>query len=112
MTGISALGVGSGLNLGSLLDKLAAAEKQRLQPLKRLEASYETKLSAYGKLQDALGQLKSAAKALGESSLYQRVTVATDSNALSATASDKAVPGHYQVRVTQLARTNAGDRRR
>lgn len=97
------LGIGSGLNLGSLLDKLAQSEQQRLLPLKSREISYTTKLSAYGQLQGALGQLKAAAAALGESPLYHGVTVSTASAAFSATASSESIPGRYQIAVTQLA---------
>ncbi|WP_275950847.1 flagellar cap protein FliD N-terminal domain-containing protein, partial [Cupriavidus yeoncheonensis] len=50
MTTISNLGVGSGLDLSSLLDQLSASEQAPLTAIQDQETSYSTKLSAYGQL--------------------------------------------------------------
>ncbi|MEB0164749.1 flagellar cap protein FliD N-terminal domain-containing protein, partial [Glaciimonas sp. CA11.2] len=50
MTGIVTDGIGSGLQLGPLLDQLKAAEQIPLQALQAQSVSYTSKLSAYGTL--------------------------------------------------------------
>ena len=57
MATISNLGVGSGLDLNSLLDQLTTAEQAPLTVLKQQQASYQTRLSAYGQLQSMLAAI-------------------------------------------------------
>jgi flagellar hook-associated protein 2 len=54
MASISSLGIGSGLDLNALLDKLSKAEQQRLTPYTSQQTSYNAKLTAYGTLKGAL----------------------------------------------------------
>ena len=54
MASISTLGVGSGLQLGDILDSLTAAQKAQLTPISKQQTSYTAKLSAYGTLKSAL----------------------------------------------------------
>lgn len=102
-----ALGIGSGLQLGSLLEQLAQSEQKRLIPLKTQQASYQAELTAYGRLQGALDGLMSATKALGEASLYSAVEISSEAESFTATASSKAVTGHYQIDINQLARAQS-----
>jgi flagellar hook-associated protein 2 len=104
---ITSLGVGSGLDLGSLLDSLQSAEQQRMQPLQTQESSYETQLSAYGQLQSALQSMQKAADALGQTSLYQGTKFSSDASAFSVQGSDQAVPGQYSINVGQLAQAQS-----
>ena len=48
MASITSLGVGSGLDLNTLLTKLSAAESKPLDLLKNKQAAYRAKVSAYG----------------------------------------------------------------
>lgn len=108
MASISTLGVGSGLNLSSLLDQLTTAEQAPLTAIKNQQSSYQTKLSAYGQLQSMLGALAGSANQLGKPSFFQ-TTTATSSNTaiLSATGSGSAAAGSYNVNVTQLAQAQS-----
>lgn len=54
MASISTLGVGSGLDLSSILDSLETAEKASLDPISTQQTAYTAKLSAYGTLKSAL----------------------------------------------------------
>ncbi|MBS64210.1 flagellar filament capping protein FliD [Salinisphaera sp.] len=103
----SSLGIGSGLDLSSLLDGLRSSEQQRLVPLQRQASSYNTKLSAYGTLQSSLANFQTAAEALGKASLYEGVKTTTDSDAFKAVANEKADPGSYSIEVQQLARSQS-----
>ena len=103
----SSLGIGSGLDLSSLLDGLRSSEQQRLVPLQKQASSYNTKLSAYGTLQSSLANFQTSAEALGKASLYDGVKTTTDSDAFTAVAGEKADPGSYSIEVDQLARSQS-----
>lgn len=64
MASISSLGVGSGMELSSLLTSLSNAEQARLTPLTTQQTSYKSKLTAYGILQSALAKVETASAAL------------------------------------------------
>ncbi|SEF26860.1 flagellar filament capping protein FliD [Variovorax sp. NFACC27] len=104
MATISSLGVGANLDLASLLTQLETAEKQPMVALQAKAKSYTSKLSAYGTIQSALATLQTAAKKLGDPTLFQSVTgTPTVSGILSATATDASAAGNYTIDVTQLA---------
>ncbi|MCM5703656.1 flagellar filament capping protein FliD [Larsenimonas salina] len=103
MASISSLGVGSGLDLGSLLNQLQSAESSRLTPIKTQQNSYNAKLTGYGKLSSALESFQTAAKALGDPSLYKSKSAASESTAFSQTLSENAQEGSYSVKVNRLA---------
>ncbi|MDA3921250.1 MAG: flagellar filament capping protein FliD [Salinisphaera sp.] len=100
---ISSLGVGSGLDLSSLLDKLKSSQQARLQPLNTKETSYNAQLTAYGQVKGALDNLKTAAVALNSSDLFQSTSANVVGSAFTATTASGAVPGSYAVQVNQLA---------
>ena len=104
MATISALGIGSGLDLNGLLDQLDAAEREKLVPIVRAKKSYEAKISAYGTLRSALAQFQSAANKLDKAGLFDSVKSSVAGTALTAAAGDGAQIGTYQVEVSQLAR--------
>lgn len=108
MTAISNLGVGSGLDLSTLLDNLTTAEQAPLTAIKQQQSSYQTKLSAYGQLQSMLGAFQGTANQLAKPSFFNAAT-ATSSNTgvLGATGSNTAAAGTYSVNVTQLAQAQS-----
>jgi flagellar hook-associated protein 2 len=108
MASISNLGVGSGLELSSLLTQLTAAERQPLVALSARAASFTTKLSAYGTLQSSVGALQAASAKLSSLSLFQGVKAASSFNTvLTATAETTAVAGSYAINVSQLAQAQS-----
>jgi flagellar hook-associated protein 2 len=104
MATVSSLGIGSGLDLSTLLDNLTTAEKARLTPITAAQTSYSAKLTAYGTLQSALQTFADAATALSSTNTYG-ATTATSNNtsAFSATTTTGAAAGKYSVSITQLA---------
>ncbi|NMM05797.1 flagellar filament capping protein FliD [Polaromonas sp.] len=108
MASISSLGVGSNLELSSLLAQLTTAEKLPLRALDAKAASYTTKLSAYGTLQNSLGALQSASAKLSSLGLFQGVKAASSfTTVLTASAETTAVAGSYAINVTQLAQAQS-----
>jgi flagellar hook-associated protein 2 len=108
MASITSLGVGSNLNLSDLLKSLETNQKQPLIALKDRAASYTTKLSAYGKLQDSLGALQTAASRLGSLNLFQGVKASSSfTTVLTASATTSAAGGSYAINVSQLAQSQS-----
>lgn len=103
MASISSLGIGSGLDLNGLLDQLRSAERQKLQPIAQQKAQQEAKISAYGRLKAGVDKLQGAAQALNDSALYQKLTATVQGDGLSASASDTASPGRYDIVVNTVA---------
>ena len=108
MATVSSLGIGSGLDLNSLLAGLKSAEQAPLAAIQRQQASYTTKLTAYGQLNSALGSLQAAAAALAKPELFQGVKASsTAPEVLTATAAATAQSGTYALNVTQLAQAQS-----
>ncbi|MFA5496235.1 MAG: flagellar cap protein FliD N-terminal domain-containing protein, partial [Porticoccaceae bacterium] len=103
MATISALGIGSGLDLNGLLDELEVAERHKLAPLTQQKNSYEAKISSYGKLKSALTQFQAAAGKLSEAEAFKGVKSTVTGSALGATAGSGAGAGTFQVEVVELA---------
>ncbi|ERK17902.1 Flagellar hook-associated protein FliD [Pantoea sp. AS-PWVM4] len=103
MASISTLGVGSGLDLSSILDSLETAEKASLDPISTQQTAYTAKLSAYGTLKSALTTFQTANTALNDADLFTATSATSSSSAFSATTSGSTVAGNYTISVSQLA---------
>ncbi|WP_372873872.1 flagellar filament capping protein FliD [Pseudomonas sp.] len=103
MAGIT--GIGSGLDINSIVGALINAEKAPKQAqLARLEKASTTKFSALGQLKGALGTFQTAMKNLNSPALFEkRTATSSNSSALTATASKTALAGSYKVTVERLA---------
>ncbi|PRY64250.1 flagellar hook-associated protein 2 [Vreelandella songnenensis] len=104
MASISALGVGSGLDLSGLVDQLKAAERQKLVPILEQQSAQKTKISAYGRLQSAMDRVQTAVVKLNDLATFKQQKSTVTGEGVLAAASEKANPGRYEVTVTQLAR--------
>jgi flagellar hook-associated protein 2 len=105
MAGIQASGVGSGLDINSLVTQLVSAENaSRSAPLLRREAAATTKISALGTLKGALSAFKGALTPLRNIDVFSvRKATSADTTRFTATASSAAAAGNYDVEVLNLA---------
>ncbi|EPR1855355.1 flagellar filament capping protein FliD [Shigella flexneri] len=103
MASISSLGVGSGLDLSSILDSLTAAQKATLTPISNQQSSFTAKLSAYGTLKSALTTFQTANTALSKADLFSTTSTTSSTTAFSATTAGNAIAGKYTISVTHLA---------
>ncbi len=103
MASITSLGIGSGLDLNSLLDKLTKAEQGRLTPYVNQQSSYKAQLTAFGTLKSALSKFDDLSAALAKNDFFSATTINSDSKAFSASSSASAQPGNYTILVEQLA---------
>ncbi len=101
---LSSPGIGSGLNVNDIVDKLMAAEAAPLSGYDKKTASFQSKVSAFGQLSGAVGVFQSALAGLNSASAFKALsTTVGNKDLLSATASGKAVAGNYRINVSQLA---------
>ncbi|MGF6562101.1 flagellar filament capping protein FliD [Erwinia aphidicola] len=103
MASISTLGIGSGLDLSSILDSMQAAEKAALKPISTQQTAYTSKLSAYSTMKSALTTFQTANTKLNDATLFSANKIVSSSTAFSATSTTGAVAGKYTIAVTQLA---------
>jgi len=100
---VSAAGVGSGLDVSSLVSQLMAVEQQPLTLLSQQEAADQAKLTSLGTVKGALSALQTSAQALSSASSAAYTATASNSSVLTGTADSTAIAGSYTVGVTQLA---------
>lgn len=112
MASISSIGLGSGLEVEKIITQLVALETSRLTPLKSQASLIQSRISTVSQLKSLTSTLQDKLKDLADASKWSSATKATSSNAtaitaLTNTSSDgttpKAVPGSYNISVTQLA---------
>jgi len=101
---ISSTGIGSGLDVSSIVSQLVALEKRPLTTLQTAASRIQTQISTYGQVQSLMSDLSAAATALTKTSLWTQNT-ATSSNAstLTTVAKAGAASGTYSIQVNQLA---------
>lgn len=102
--GLTAGGIGSGLDIDGLVGQLMAVEQRPLTTLARKEASYQAKLSAFGQLKSALSSLQTAANGLKDATKFSatKATVGADA-AFTASSTSSASATTYSIEVKQLA---------
>lgn len=105
---ISSTGVGSGLDVQSIVSQLVAIEKQPLKQLQTKAATFQTQLSTYGKIKSQASALGDAAALLaGASGWNAQKASSSNSAAVSVTASSSAAASSMGVEVSQLARAQS-----
>jgi len=108
MAGISAGGIGSGLDVTGLVRQLVDAERApALSRLQKQEAKADLRISAFGNLTNALDAFKtSLAQLQTAASFNARMAVSGNDGLLKATASSTASAGEFSVEVKALAQTS------
>ena len=105
MANISSIGVGSGLDLSTLLDGLRTSEESVLSTITQRKSTENARLSAYGQLSSAIEKLQTAAKAFEGDTTFGQYTASQTGDSFSASASSTAVAGSYRIKVESLAST-------
>ncbi|MGQ0708854.1 MAG: flagellar filament capping protein FliD [Rhodoferax sp.] len=105
---ITSQGIGSGLDVNSIVSQLVAIEKQPLKQLQTKASSLQTQLSQYGTLKSQASTLGDAAAALAQTSGWN-LQKATSSNTTAVTVSLAAntTATSLSVEVSQLAQTQS-----
>ncbi|MBV5296810.1 MAG: flagellar filament capping protein FliD [Rhodoferax sp.] len=108
MASISSVGIGSGLDVKSIVSQLVALEQKPLDKLKLAGTTVDTKISAFGEFKSMFSTLASAASSLNSLTTWNAVT-ATSSNtsAVTATALGGTAASNFSVEVLTLAKTQS-----
>ena len=105
---LNSAGIGSGLDVNSIVTQLMAVESRPLTLLQRQASSLQTELSAYGSMKSQFSTLGDKVTALLSSSLWTATTAASDDSASVKVASaSNAQSGSYAVTVGALACSQA-----
>jgi len=101
---ISSPGVGSGLDINSIVTQLVEVEKQPLKTLQTKAAKLETQLSAFATVKSQLASLGDAASDLLSTDTWGAKTFSSsDTAAVTGTASTSSIASSFSMSVTQLA---------
>ena len=101
---ISSPGIGSGLDVNSIVTQLVELERRPIAALQEKKTKLNTQLSSFGLLQSYTANVQSVAAQLGKADFWTKsIASSSDSTAVAATALASAVPASYSVEVLSLA---------
>ncbi|WP_374338128.1 flagellar filament capping protein FliD [Methyloversatilis sp.] len=104
MATITSTGLGSGLDVESLVSSLMAIEQRPITLLAQKEATAQAKISAYGSLKGVLSSLQTAAQSISTTASFSaRKATISNSEVATVAATTSAVAGSYAVSVNTLA---------
>ncbi len=105
MASISVSGIGSGLDIASLVDQLVTAERTPVENrLNTKEATVQAKLSAYGMLKSALSSFQTTVSGLSDVNAFLGLkATSSDSSVVGVSTTSSAISGNYSVEVSTLA---------
>jgi len=109
MAAISSLGIGSGLDLNSLVSGLIEAERApTTNRLARKQQTLNTELSAFGLLRSSLSQFQSSLSGLQSGAAFNAKDISlSDTAVFSATVENNAAIGSYSIEVSALAKAHS-----
>jgi len=96
----------NGIDWGTVLNAVITQERQPIDYLASQQTALKTQSSAFATLASRLGALESVADALTRAAAFgARTASTTDDTVVGASATTGAVPGTYDITVTELARS-------
>lgn len=105
---ISSTGIGSGLDVKSIVSQLVELEKRPLTKLQTTAASIQTRISAYADVKSLVSTFSDAASKLTlDSSWNVLSTTSSNPNAVSASVTGLATATSFSMEVQQLARVQS-----
>lgn len=108
MATISSPGIGSGLDIKSIVSQLVALEKAPLTKLQAKEAAVQAKISIYGQAKSLVSALSDAASKLASLTGWNAVTAtSSDATFVTASAVGGTLPGSFNVQVQALAQAQS-----
>lgn len=108
MATISSLGLGSGLDVESIITKLVSLDQQPIVNINKTTAGLKTQLSTYGQIQSALSTLRDASAKLTNPDTWAGAKAGiSDATAASVTASGGAAIGNVSLEVSSLAQSQS-----
>ena len=105
---ISSAGIGSGIDINSLVQQLVEAEgSNKSNRINLKEAEYQADISAFGSLKGALSIFQQAVQGLQDAADFQnRSATSSNTEVFTASADETADFSQYGIEVVQLAQAN------
>lgn len=104
MASVTSAGIGSGLDVESIITKLMAVEKAPVVQLQSEATKIQSKISAYGSVQSSVSAFRDAALALTKATTWSATTATSgDTSAVTVSSGSSAAAGTYSVSVKNLA---------
>jgi flagellar hook-associated protein 2 len=107
MATISSPGIGSGLDVKSIVAQLVELEKKPLTLLQTKATSVQARLSVVGQIQSQMAALDDALNKLTKTSTFEPMTVTSSNSAISGSAVFTASPATLTMEVSQVARSQS-----
>ena len=105
---ISSAGVGSGLNVQSIVSQLVAVEQQPVRLMQAKGSTLQTKMSAFSQVKSGLAALQDAASALTSASTWSALTLTSgNASAFTGTVTSTAQAGSHTIEVKKLVSAQA-----
>lgn len=104
MATLSSLGIGSGLDVNSIVTQLVALERKPIEQLQTEAGKLDARLSSFGRIQSSLDALRTASRTLADSSTWKATSATSgDSSAVGVSVASGTPTGSYAVQVSTLA---------
>ena len=101
---ISSAGIGSGLDVNSIVSQLMVLERRPLDVLQQKKEDIDSRISAYGNLKSALATFQDAMQQLSTPTALKIFTATSGNDAVfTASATNTAAASSYGVEVVRLA---------
>lgn len=105
---ISSAGIGSGLDVSSIVTQLMSIEKQPLTQLQTKASGLQTKLSAYGSVKSALSSFQDAASKLLDTASWKAKTFTSNNTAaVTGSATTGALATSFGLKINDLAQVQS-----
>jgi len=104
MASITTLGVGSGLDLNTIVTQLVALERQPIQALQARANTMNSQISLFGRINSLFSSMQTAANKLTDTTVWQRTVASSgDTTSVAVSSGSGAAAGSYAVTVQALA---------
>jgi flagellar hook-associated protein 2 len=104
MASITSAGVGSGLDVESIISQLVALERRPIDKLDSKRSIINAQISAYGSLKSKISAFESAMAALSKTASFKKFSgTSSDEDIFTATVDSSAARGSFAVEVQALA---------
>lgn len=104
MATITSLGIGSGIDINSIVTQLVALERRPLQLMQTDATRLREQVSSFGRMQSLYSGLQTASNALTNTTLWSRsAATSSDATVVSTSGGDGAAAGNYAISVQNLA---------
>lgn len=108
MAAISSVGIGSGLDVNSIVSQLVALEKAPLKSLQTQATNTQSQMSSFGQIQSQFAALTDVATRIADASTWGSRTASSSSSAATIVADKTAAATSFSLDVDALAQQQSG----